>query len=86
MSTKTDEKSSAKLKRREFLATAAIPIVAAMAPATVTAQRTATNPSSQDRIRVGIIGAGANVRAVQLPAFRRVPECEVLAVANLRGG
>ncbi len=82
MSTKTDEKSSAKLKRREFLATAAIPIVAAIAPATVTAQRTATNPSSQDRIRVGIIGAGANVRAVQIPGFRQISECEVLAVAN----
>ena len=33
-------------------------------------------------IRVGIIGAGENVRAVMIPAFRRIPECELVAVAN----
>jgi len=82
MSSKAEEQKSGKLGRREFLATAAIPIVAVLAPATVTAQNTATNSSSQDRIRVGIIGAGANVRAVQIPAFRQISECEVLAVAN----
>jgi predicted dehydrogenase len=29
-----------------------------------------------------LIGAGANVTSVQIPGFRRIPECEILAVAN----
>lgn len=33
-------------------------------------------------VRVGLIGAGANVRSVQIPAFRRVAGVEILAVAN----
>ena len=32
--------------------------------------------------RIGIIGAGENVRDVMIPAFRRIPECELAAVAN----
>ncbi len=33
-------------------------------------------------VRVGIIGAGENVRDVMIPAFRRIPECQLVAVAN----
>ena len=33
-------------------------------------------------VRIGIIGAGENVRDVMIPAFRRIPECQLVAVAN----
>ena len=33
-------------------------------------------------IRIGLIGAGENVRDVMIPAFRRIPECQLVAVAN----
>jgi predicted dehydrogenase len=33
-------------------------------------------------IRIGIIGAGENVRTVMIPALRRIPECQLVAVAN----
>ena len=36
----------------------------------------------QRAVRVGIIGAGSNVQAVQIPGFRRIPSCEIVAVAN----
>jgi len=76
-----DRKS--KMKRREFLSSAAIPVAAALAPPTLLAQgRQSTTASAQDRIRIGLIGAGANVRTVQIPAFRRLSECEIVAVAN----
>ena len=36
----------------------------------------------RDVVRVGLIGAGANVQDVQIPGFRGVPGVEILAVAN----
>ncbi len=45
-------------------------------------EKMGSTPPAQGIIRVGLIGAGANVRRVQIPAFRRIPECEIVAVAN----
>lgn len=73
--------NSSKIKRRDFLSAAALPIVAAVAPASLSAQ-SRTGAAASGKIRVGIIGAGANVRAIQIPGFRRIPDCEVVAVAN----
>lgn len=67
--------------RRDFLAGVTVPVVAAMIPG-VSARQQATSPTGNDPVRVGIIGAGANVRAVQIPGFNAVPDCEVVAIAN----
>jgi len=67
--------------RRDFLAGVTVPVVAAMIPG-VSARQQATSPTGDDPVRVGIIGAGANVRAVQIPGFNAVPDCEVVAIAN----
>jgi len=80
---------SAKLSRRDFFGVGALPLVAGIgatraftSPETVS-QENASGPSGRsDVVRVGIIGAGDNVRNVQIPGLRRVPECEILAVAN----
>jgi len=45
-------------------------------------ERAPRKRSAQDPVRVGIIGAGANVRDVMLPAFRQIAGCEIVAVAN----
>ena len=73
------------VNRRDFLAASgALPLAAAaLTPVPARAARRArAQRSRQDPIRVGLIGAGANVRNVQIPGFRRMPECEILAVAN----
>ncbi len=67
--------------RRDFLAGVTVPVVAAMIPG-VSARQQATSPTGDEPVRVGIIGAGANVRAVQIPGFNAVPDCEVVAIAN----
>ena len=82
MSTDKKQKQHSKIRRREFLASAAVPVIAAIAPGTVLAQNSSNAAATANRIRVGIIGAGANVRAVQIPGFNRIEECEVVAVAN----
>jgi predicted dehydrogenase len=69
------------LPRRDFLAAGALPIAAGLAGAQTTAERSPPE-SRQEVVRVGIIGAGANVRSVMIPAFRRIPGCEIVAVAN----
>jgi predicted dehydrogenase len=70
-----------KIKRRDFLSAAALPLAAAVVPASLTAQDNAAF-SAPERVRVGIIGAGANVRGVQIPGFQRISGCEIVAVAN----
>ena len=70
-----------KIRRRDFLSAAALPIAAVVAPTSLTAQDNAASPAPE-RVRVGIIGAGANVRAVQIPGFQRISGCEIVAVAN----
>ena len=48
--------------------------------------RTETSPrrrrQAQEVVRVGLIGAGANVQDVQIPGFRGIAGVEVVAVAN----
>jgi predicted dehydrogenase len=81
------------LKRREFLSVGALPLAAALGAVKVgdsdegavrhaLADEMGSRGSTQSVVRVGLIGAGANVRAVQIPGFRRIPGCEVVAVAN----
>ena len=37
---------------------------------------------TDEQIRVGLIGAGGNVRARHIPGFLGVDDCEIMAVAN----
>jgi predicted dehydrogenase len=68
------------LNRREFIAA---PIAAAVTGAGVLpSERPARRPQAQEVLRVGIVGAGANVQAVQIPGFRSVAGVEIVAVAN----
>ena len=76
------QKGRGGLKRRDFLSAAAIPLAAAIAPVGLAAASAPVLRRRQERIRVGLIGAGANVQRVQIPAFRAIPECEIIAVAN----
>ena len=83
MSRDSDGHRTPGLKRREFLAVGALPLAAALGPANLVAWREAgVTPSPQQPIRVGLIGAGANARAVHIPGFQRIPECQIVAVAN----
>ena len=82
MSDGFEEYAGPSLKRREFLAATALPVAAALAPAELVAGELAKRPSAQEPIRLGIIGAGGNVRNVMLPIFRGIEGCEIVAVAN----
>jgi predicted dehydrogenase len=62
--------------RREFLNLGVLPVAATLGGGTV------TQPAARGVIRIGIIGAGENVRDVMIPAFRRIPDCQLVAVAN----
>jgi predicted dehydrogenase len=75
-----DDLSSESMKRRDFLAAGALPLVAALGGGKPAGQAPA--PQVRKTIRVGLIGAGENVRQVMIPGFRRIPECQLLAVAN----
>jgi predicted dehydrogenase len=81
MSENPEMSKHSKIKRRDFLSAAALPLAAAVVPASLTAQDNAAF-SAPERVRVGIIGAGANVRGVQIPGFQRISGCEIVAVAN----
>ena len=71
------------LKRRDFLAVGALPLAAALGPAKLVRRREqGARPSPQEAIRVGLIGAGTNLRTVQIPGFRRILGVEIVAVAN----
>ena len=37
---------------------------------------------ADEQIRVGLIGAGGNVRVRHIPGFQGVDDCEIVAVAN----
>ena len=80
----TDQPDVSGVNRREFLAVGALPLAAAtLSPRrTASAPRRVSSPSRQEVVRVGLIGAGANVQNVQIPGFLRIPECEIIAVAN----
>ena len=65
------------------MAVGTLPLVAALGPANLVGRREAdASRSPQEPIRVGLIGAGANARAVHIPGFQRIPECQIAAVAN----
>ncbi len=76
------------VSRRDFLSASALPLAAAaMIPAVAMAQTTtsgarAGSSARSRKIRIGIIGAGNNLQNVQIPGFRKIPECEIVAVAN----
>lgn len=83
MDSEFDDLPTSKIKRREFLASAAIPLAAALAPPALLAQENRSGTArAQDKIRVGIIGAGGIVTSVHVPGLRRMPGCEIVAVAN----
>jgi predicted dehydrogenase len=71
-----------KIGRREILASAALPVAAALAPGALLAQERGASRSGRDRIRVGIVGAGGIVGSVHIPGLRRMPGVEIVAVAN----
>ena len=68
-----ERQRSTGLNRREFLGVGALPLVAGL---------TAKDFGAQAIVRVGLVGAGGIVQRTQLPNFRRIPGCEVVAVAN----
>jgi predicted dehydrogenase len=76
------------MNRRDFLVAGAVPLAAALGSggALADTRRSPAGPGGRDaraqRIRIGIIGAGENVRSVMIPNFRSIPECELVAVAN----
>jgi predicted dehydrogenase len=80
MSNEPERPRGYKLKRREFLSSAALPIAAALAPSALLAQRRA--PSGASPIRVGIIGAGGIVSSVHVPGLKRQAQVELVSVAN----
>jgi predicted dehydrogenase len=68
------------MKRREFLRAGALPVAAAVGARTAGGQTRAPQPRRP--VRIGLIGAGENVRDVMIPNFRKLPDCELVAVAN----
>ena len=88
MSTGPEGHTRSGLNRREFLGVGAVPLVAGLATEGSHAERTSLAEgarsvrSQQAVVRVGLIGAGFIVQRTQLPNFRRIPECTVVAVAN----
>ena len=88
MSERSEGHDTPGLKRREFLSVGALPLAAALGTAKTGAVKSGvpdgmgSTRSAQDVTRVGLIGAGNNVRRVQIPSFRRIPGCEIVAVAN----
>src|SRR5512134_1433029 len=73
---------ASKIKRREFLTSAALPVAAALAPSALLAQQAGSSIPAPERIRVGIIGAGGIVGSTHIPGLRRMPGVEIVAVAN----
>ena len=83
MSSESDRTPTSKIKRREFLSSAALPVAAALAPRLLSAQeRRRSGSAAGDKIRVGIIGAGGIVGSVHIPGLRKMPGVEIVAVAN----
>jgi len=82
MNDKTDTKQGPKIKRREFLSSAAVPVAAALAPSALMAQARSSTSGSPERIRIGIVGAGGIVASRHIPGLRAMPGVEIVAVAN----
>jgi len=80
---------SSNLSRRDFFGVGALPLVtgigamrASVGPEPLSQRMATSQPGRSEVVRVGIIGAGNNVRTVQIPNFRRISDCEIIAVAN----
>jgi predicted dehydrogenase len=71
-----------KLKRREFLSTAALPVAAALTPGALLAQQDRPAARAEGPIRVGIIGAGGIVSSTHVPGLKRQAQVELVSVAN----
>ncbi len=88
MADSSDRPEAAAVGRREFLGLGVLPVAATLGAsvagvaATPGARSTSAQQAPPGVVRVGIIGAGENVREVMIPAFRRIPECQLVAVAN----
>ncbi len=77
------ESGGPKIKRRELLASAALPFAAALAPGALRAQEgRSSGATGRDKIRVGIVGAGGIVGSTHIPGLRKMPGVEIVAVAN----
>jgi len=68
------------ISRRDVLSAAALPLAAALAPSVLSAQP--RKSAKVGKIRVGIIGAGGIVSTVHVPGLRKMPNVEIVAVAN----
>ena len=83
-----DRQDAIAVGRREFLGLGVVPVAATLGATAAGVQvapgarSTGTQGAPQGVVRIGIIGAGENVRDVMIPAFRRIPECQLVAVAN----
>jgi predicted dehydrogenase len=82
MTRDADGDHTPKIKRREFLSSAALPVAAALAPSVLSAQEPPRPSGSAATIRVGIIGAGGIVGSTHIPGLRRMAGVEIAAVAN----
>ncbi len=88
MSQGPERHRSTGLNRREFLGFGALPLSAGLASKDFGAKSIGTGHEmktmlpAQAVVRVGLVGAGGVVQRAQLPNFRRIPGCEVVAVAN----
>jgi predicted dehydrogenase len=82
MSNESNSSGRPKIKRREFLSSAALPVAAALTPRVLSAQQRRRGAAAPDRLRVGIIGAGGIVGSTHIPGLRRMPGVEIVAVAN----
>jgi predicted dehydrogenase len=83
MSHSSNGRSSTKINRREILSAAALPVAAALAPGVLSAQEPRrSTAAARGKIRVGIIGAGGIVGSVHIPGLRKMPNVEIVAVAN----
>ena len=88
MADRTDRPHASAVRRREFLEFGVLPVAvtlgagAAGVQAAPGAGPAGTQGAPPTAVRLGIIGAGENVRDVMIPAFRRIPECQLVAVAN----
>ena len=68
------------ISRRKILSAAAVPLAAALAPSVLSAQP--RKAAKAGKIRVGVIGAGGIVNSVHVPGLRKMPDVEIVAVAN----
>ena len=74
--------SGPKIKRRDFLSSATLPVAAALAPSSLLGQQQSTTAAADAPIRVGIVGAGGIVASRHIPGLRAMPGVEIVAVAN----